>query len=309
MDKLNRMAVFAVVVAQGSFTAAAHRLGMSPSAISQHIRSLEKTVGVPLLHRSTRRLVLTEAGEAFYPGCEAMLQEAQRAEQRLAELRDTLVGELRIATTVGIGNGPLAEALAPLLLAHPKLMLRILADDRVVDMIEHRVDISLRVNLQLADSNLIAHPLTTWPLVLCAAPRYLSQYGVPETPQELVQHRWITSGEHGFHLDLHHQSGETFKLRLAAGQIVSASMNVIRAFTRIGLGISGQPLYEISDELRRGELIALLPEWRPAPFRLHALTLERVLPEKTHQALHYLRDYFHRHTEKPLAIGADGVFN
>ncbi|WP_337262422.1 MULTISPECIES: hypothetical protein [unclassified Serratia (in: enterobacteria)] len=83
----------------------------------------------------------------------------------------------------------------------------------------------------------------------------------------------------------------------------------MRAFTRMGLGISGQPLYEISDELRRGEFIALLPEWRPATFRLHALTLERVLPEKTRQALHYLRDYFRRHGEKPLAIAADGSFN
>lgn len=309
MDKLNRMAVFATVVAEGSFVAAARRLEMTPSAVSQHMRSLEKSLGMPLLHRSTRRLALTDAGEAFYPGCEAMLQEAQRAEQRLAELRDTLVGELRIATTVGIGSGPLAEALAPLLLAHPKLTLRILADDQVVDMIEQRVDISLRVNLQLADTNLIAHPLTAWPMVLCAAPRYLSQHGVPETPQELVQHRRITGSGHGLHLDLHHHAGETFKLRLAAGQVVSGSMNVIRAFTRNGLGISGQPLYEIGDELRRGELIALLPQWRPAPYRLHALTLERVLPEKTRQALHYLREYFRRHGEKPLANGPDDVFN
>ncbi|PAA98300.1 LysR family transcriptional regulator [Serratia fonticola] len=303
------MAVFATVVAEGSFVAAARRLEMTPSAVSQHMRSLEKSLGMPLLHRSTRRLALTDAGEAFYPGCEAMLQEAQRAEQRLAELRDTLVGELRIATTVGIGSGPLAEALAPLLLAHPKLTLRILADDQVVDMIEQRVDISLRVNLQLADTNLIAHPLTAWPMVLCAAPRYLSQHGVPETPQELEQHRWITGSGHGLHLDLHHHAGETFKLRLAAGQVVSGSMNVIRAFTRNGLGISGQPLYEIGDELRRGELIALLPQWRPAPYRLHALTLERVLPEKTRQALHYLREYFRRHGEKPLANGPDDVFN
>ncbi|WP_440521722.1 LysR family transcriptional regulator, partial [Serratia marcescens] len=89
MDKLNRMAVFATVVAEGSLAGAARRLGMTPSAVSQHMRSLEKALGVPLLHRSTRRLALTEAGAAFYPGCEAMLQQAQQAEQRLAELRDT----------------------------------------------------------------------------------------------------------------------------------------------------------------------------------------------------------------------------
>ncbi|HEJ7932057.1 LysR family transcriptional regulator [Serratia marcescens] len=309
MDKLNRMAIFATVVAEGSLAGAARRLGMTPSAVSQHMRSLEKALGVPLLHRSTRRLALTEAGAAFYPGCEAMLQQAQQAEQRLAELRDTLVGELRIATPVGIGGRSLAEALSPLLQAHPKLTLRVLADDRIVDMIEQRVDIALRANRQLADANMIAHPLTAWPMVLCAAPSYLSQHGVPEKPQDLVQHRWISSGYSGAYLDLLHQSGQQVKLRLAEGQIVSESMNVMRAFTRAGLGISVQPLYEIGDELQRGELLLLLPEWRPAPLRLHALTLERNLPEKSRQALRYLRDYFRRNGEKGLASGGDGVFN
>ncbi|MBM1296357.1 LysR family transcriptional regulator [Serratia nematodiphila] len=309
MDKLNRMAVFATVVAEGSLAGAARRLGMTPSAVSQHMRSLEKALGVPLLHRSTRRLALTEAGAAFYPGCEAMLQQALQAEQRLAELRDTLMGELRIATPVGIGGRSLAEALSPLLQAHPKLTLRVLADDRIVDMIEQRVDIALRANRQLADANMIAHPLTAWPMVLCAAPRYLSQHGVPEKPQDLVQHRWISSGYSGAHLDLLHQSGQQVKLRLAEGQIVSESMNVMRAFTRAGLGISAQPLYEIGDELQRGELLLLLPEWRPAALRLHALTLERNVPEKSRQALRYLRDYFRRNGEKGLASGGDGVFN
>ncbi|WP_261465817.1 LysR substrate-binding domain-containing protein [Serratia entomophila] len=309
MDKLNRMAVFATVVAEGSLAGAARRLGMTPSAVSQHMRSLEQALGVPLLHRSTRRLALTEAGEAFYPGCEAMLLQAQQAEQRLAELRDTLVGELRIASTVGIGGRPLAEALAPLLQAHPKLRLRVLADDRIVDMIEQRIDIALRVNRQLADANMIAHPLAEWPIVLCAAPRYLSQHGVPEKPQDLVRHSWISSGYVGVHLNLHHQSGEQVKLRLEEGQIISGSMNVIRAFTQAGLGISFQPLYEIGDELKRGELIHLMPEWRPAPLRLHALTLERAMPERNRQALRYLRDYFRRKCEKTLASGVDDVFN
>lgn len=86
-------------------------------------------------------------------------------------------------------------------------------------------------------------------------------------------------------------------------------MNVMRAFTRAGLGISAQPLYEIGDELQRGELLLLLPEWRPAALRLHALTLERNVPEKSRQALRYLRDYFRRNGEKGLASGGDGVFN
>ncbi|ANI29365.1 LysR family transcriptional regulator [Yersinia entomophaga] len=303
MDKLNRMAIFATVVAEGSLTAAGRRLGMTASAISQHMRSLEKALGVPLLHRSTRRLTLTEAGQVFYPGCEAMLQQAKEAEQRLAELRDTLVGEIRIATTVGIGGRPLAEALSPLLNAHPKLTLRILANDEVVDLIEQRVDIALRVNRQLADANMIAHPLAEWPMVICAAPRYLSQHGVPETPQDLLAHRWMSSVNNpsAIHLDLHHTSGETMVLRLNHGQVISGSMPVIRDFTREGMGLSVLPLYEIGDELQRGELITLLPEWQSTPLRLHALTLERAMPEKNRQVIRYLRDYFQRHRESVLA--------
>lgn len=294
MDKLNRMAIFATVVAEGSLAGAARRLGISSSAVSQHLRSLELALGVPLLHRSTRKLALTEAGAAFYPGCEGMLQQALLAEQRLAELRDTLVGELRIATTVGIGGRPLAEAMAPLLQAHPQLRLQILANDEVVDMIAERVDIALRVNRQLADSNTIAHPLAEWPMVICAAPRYLSQYGVPETPQDLIRHRWLigASSSGAVHILLHHQSGMEQRLRLSEGQMTSGSMNVLRAFTCAGLGISIQPLYEIGGELQRGELLLLLPEWRPAPLRLHALTLERAMPEKNRQAIRCLRDYF-----------------
>lgn len=306
MENLNRMAVFATVVREGSLAAAGRRLGISPSAVSQHLRQLESAVGVPLLHRSTRKLALTDAGAAFYPGCETMLNSAQQAEQRLAEMRDTLSGELRIASTVGIGGQPLCQALTPLLQQHPGLQLRIFATDNVLDMIEHRIDIALRVNRQLEDASVIAHPLADWPLVVCAAPRYLSEHGVPEQPHQLAQHRWIsgmpTGGTvNGRLIELHHARHAPLKLRLEPGQVISDSMNVVRAFTLAGQGISLQPLLEIQPLLRSGELMLLLPEWRPAPFRLTALTLERVLPEKTRQVLQALRRHFRQIATQALA--------
>lgn len=294
MDKLNRMAVFAVVVAEGSLSAAGRRLGMSASAVSQHMRTLEHDLGVTLLHRSTRKLTLTDAGAAFYPGCKAMLYEASQAEQRLAEMRDTLVGELRIATTIGLGGAPLAQALAPLLQAHPKLSLRILANDEIINLIEVRADIALRVNRQLDDASYIAHPLATWPMVLCASPRYLNRSGIPESPHELTQHQWLINTNDAIpaSITLQKRSGETCKIRLPDIATGSSSMNVLRAFTLEGLGISVQPLYEISHELQRGDLVMLLPEWRPTPLKLHALTLERVHTEKSRQAMLCLRNFF-----------------
>lgn len=294
MDKLNRMAVFAVVVAEGSLSAAGRRLGMSASAVSQHMRTLEQDLGVTLLHRSTRKLTLTDAGAAFYPGCKAMLHEASQAEQRLAEMRDTLVGELRIATTIGLGGAPLAQALAPLLLAHPKLSLRILANDEIINLIEVRADIALRVNRQLDDASYIAHPLATWPMVLCASPRYLNRSGIPESPHELTQHQWLINTNDAIpaSITLQKRSGEICKIQLPDIATGSSSMNVLRAFTLEGLGISVQPLYEISHELQRGDLVMLLPEWRPTPLKLHALTLERVHTEKSRQAMLCLRNFF-----------------
>ncbi|PKH27029.1 LysR family transcriptional regulator [Enterobacterales bacterium CwR94] len=289
------MAIFACVVEQGSLAAAARVLGMSPSAVSQHLRALEASVGVPLLHRSTRKLTLTDAGAAYFPGCAAMVREAQGAIQRLAEQRDTLVGELRITATVGAA-GAISEALSPLLLQHPQLQLRVLASDNLLDMIEQRIDISLRFNRQLADSTLIAHPLTQWPMILCATPRYLSRHGVPETPQALLTHRWISGIPNGplnsRQFTLHHPHLAPVTLRIADGQVVSDSMSVVRAFTLAGMGISLQPLYEVRESLARGELIQLIPEWQPEPLNLTALTLERVLPEKTRQAIVALRHYF-----------------
>lgn len=301
MEKLNRMAVFATVVREGSLAAAARCLAMSPSAVSQHLRALEQAVGVPLLHRSTRKLTLSEAGAAFYPGCEAMLKNAQEAEQRLAEMRDTLTGELRISCTPGIGGQPLCSALSPLLQQHPGLRLRIIATDNVLDMIEHRIDIALRFSRQLSDANIIAHPLAEWPMVICAAPAYLTRYGVPETPQALSAHRWIHGHRSHRHIDFHHQRKGELTLRLAEGQVVSDSMHVMRAFTVAGMGLSLQPLQEIQEELRSGQLMLLLPEWRAAPLKLTALTLERVLPEKSRQAIRALRDYFSKNHRVTLA--------
>ena len=182
------MAIFAEVVAAGSLTAAARQLGMTPSAVSQHLRQLEESLGLALLHRSTRRLTLTEAGERYHTGCAAMVAAARSADQALARLRDEPEGELRLAAPIGFG-GLLATALAPLR-AHPKLALHLLLDDAVIDLIAARVDIALRVGA-LADSTLVARKLGSMKRQLCASPAYLAGRGWPAQPQDLLQHDWL----------------------------------------------------------------------------------------------------------------------
>ena len=120
MEDLNRMAVFAAVVEHGSMSAAARQLGMTPSAISQQIRQLEAQSGVPLMHRTTHKLTLTDSGQRFYTQCAAMVQAARQARAELDAERDEPVGELRIAAVLGLA-APLGQALAPLLHAYPQL--------------------------------------------------------------------------------------------------------------------------------------------------------------------------------------------
>ena len=209
MDQLKRMAVFAEVVAAGSLTAAARRLGMTPSAVSQHLRQLEGALGLALLHRSTRKLTLTEAGARYIEGCTAMVAAARAAEQALERHRDEPEGELRIAAPIGFG-GLLARALAPLR-RHPRLTLQLLLDDALVDLIEARVDIALRAG-SLPDSSLVARRLGSMGAQMCAAPAYLAERGWPGTPQDLAQHDWLGARPFGTatqSLVLYSDAGET----------------------------------------------------------------------------------------------------
>jgi len=169
MEQLKRMALFATVVDRGSMVGAAEVLGMTASAVSQQIRKLEESTQVSLLHRTTRKLTLTEAGASFYESCAQVLALAEQAEQRLAELRDAPVGELRIAAPVGLPGKLLSEALAPLLRAHPGLSLRLFFHDEMIDLIERRIDLAIRVGSRTTP----AWWLGMWPTgaCCCAPPR------------------------------------------------------------------------------------------------------------------------------------------
>ncbi|WP_134634247.1 LysR family transcriptional regulator, partial [Pseudomonas aeruginosa] len=161
MDSLKGMAIFATVVDKGSMAAAAQSLGMTPSAVSQQIRKLESRAQVTLLHRTTRRLTLTEAGEAFYRSCAQMLAIAEEAERRLGEWRDAPVGELRLAAPVGFSGTLITQALKPLLENHRQLRLQLFFQDERIDLVAERIDLAIRVG-NLSDSSLVARHLGDW---------------------------------------------------------------------------------------------------------------------------------------------------
>src|SRR5690606_26543259 len=192
LDQLRAMGVFACVVEKNSFSGAARELGITTSAVSQQIRSLEHDMEVVLLNRSTRKLSLTEAGQAFFHSCQEMLAAAERGKIRINELRDDLVGDLSIATTPELGATHVVPARSHWISARRGLTVHFEVDDQFVDLIQDRIDTAVRMCSRVDESNhLSCLPLACVDQVLVASPSYLNQNAVISRPEDLAQHDLI----------------------------------------------------------------------------------------------------------------------
>ncbi len=327
MDDLKPLAVFAEVVDAGSMSAAARRLGMSPSAVSQTIRALEQQGGVTLLHRSTRKLALTEAGERYYPHCQRMLEAARAAAQSLQQARDAPTGELRVSAPVGFAIH-VAPALAPLLAEAPQLRLRLLVDDAMIDLIDARIDVAIRIG-RLAGSTWIARRLCDFDTILCASPDYLARAGTPVTPQQLPAHQWLAFGREAaakgspdglagaagaepavparglgkagmatsqpVTMVLDARSGETERQRIhVQARIASNNQISLQQMCEHGLGIAHLGYADVAPALARGALVRLLPQWRFASMPVWVVTPRRDEAEaaKVRGAVEHFKRYF-----------------
>ena len=307
MDDLKPYAVFAETVAAGSMSAAARRLGMSPSAVSQTIRALELQVGVTLLHRSTRKLTLTAAGARCYPHCQRVLESARAAADSLALARDVPSGELRVAAPVGFA-AHIACAFGPLLAAAPALRLHLMVDDAMIDLIDGRIDIAVRIG-RLADSDWVARRLCAMEMILCAAPSYIARHGAPDGPHALPRHHWLAfaretlapAAELGaplveplptLALELHGAAGE--RQRVAMGvRIVSNNQLSLQQMCEQGLGIARLGHPDVLPSLANGALVRLLPQWQCASMPVSAITPSRAgEPAKVRAAVAELKRYF-----------------
>jgi DNA-binding transcriptional LysR family regulator len=290
INDLKRLALFAEVVRAGSLTAAARRLRISTSAVSQQLRTLEQAHGVTLLHRSTRKISLTDAGARFAEHCEAMLLAAERAEQQLTLARDAPEGELRVAAPVGFARH-IAPAFAPLLAAHPSLRLMLLVDDALIDLIASRIDLAFRGG-RLPSSTSVARLICHFEWVICASPTYLSRTTVPNTPADLLTHQWIGLPRDGQHmiLELHGPGDARETLRLEP-RIISNNQYTLHQMCIAGLGLAVCVRPDVDDDLRAGRLVTV-SEWRPASGPIWAVTPQREgQPAKVRHAIEAMRNY------------------
>lgn len=296
LDNLRGMAVFASVVEHGSFSGAARDLGITTSAVSQQIRSLENILGVVLLHRSTRKLSLTEAGASFYESAKDVVSAAEQGRIKVNQLRDELAGSLRIATTPELGVNHILPALSMWMAAHDDLSITYLADNHYIDMIDERIDIAIRMSPTINDSTLNSHPLTDVRQMLVASPQYLRQHPKIEHPKDLANHQLICIDimKDTNQLDFTHiETGKKSRIKMGS-RIYTNNVLMATTLAKESHGLVRMMEMDVKKELEKGDLVEVLTGYQLPSFVLYAVTLNREQqPAKIIRSLEVLKKYFH----------------
>jgi DNA-binding transcriptional LysR family regulator len=276
MDKFLEMQTYAAVVDLGSFVKASDALGMSKPTVSRYVSELEERLGVRLLQRTTRKLSLTEEGRAFYSRCKAVLSDVEAAEAEITSKSLIVNGILKINVPVSFGLLELSPRWADFMGKYPDLTLDITLSDRMVDLVEEGFDLAVRI-ASLASSSLISRQVATTRMVLCASPGYLKKHGKPKHPSELIEHAVLSYSLLATG-DLWEFEGEEGRIKVAVKPVMrSNSGDTCVAAARKSRGIICQPSFMVSQDLKSGALVELMPQFRSPELGIYA-----VYPSRQH---------------------------
>lgn len=292
MLDLQQLSSFLAVVRAGSFVGAADATGLSKAAVSRHVADLEAQLGVRLLHRTTRRLSLSDEGQRFQGRALELVAAWEELEAETASSGGEATGLLRINAPLTFGNLHLARLWPGFLAANPKLALDITLNDRVVDLIEEGFDVALRITNRL-DPQLVSRRLASTQMRLCASPRYLEVHGVPEHPRDLAGHQvfaysyWSTGNDWTF-------QGLNGDVTVRVNpRIHTNSGDTCRSAALQHQGIILQPDFLVGPDLKLGALVELLPGYRSIELGIHAVYATRKhQPMKTRRLIDYLVEAF-----------------
>lgn len=273
MDRLQAMTVFVKVADAGGFAGAARRLNMSPPSVTRIVAGLEEVLGTRLLHRTTRAMKLTEAGERYLEDCRRILAELQQAEAAAAGSYSAPVGTLTVSAPVLFGRIHVMPILSAFLERHPKVTGRALFVDRMTSLVEEGIDVAVRIG-HLADASYAATRVGAMRQVICGAPSYLSQHGMPQRPADLASHSLIgvTAA----------WSAHEWKLGFAGDmpvrvepRLYSNTNDAAIAAAVSGFGLTRVPGYQVATELASGALSVVLEEFEAEPLPIHVVHAER----------------------------------
>ncbi|KWA11228.1 LysR family transcriptional regulator [Burkholderia territorii] len=274
---LNDLYYFVQVVEHGGFAPAGRALNMPKSKLSRRIALLEARLGMRLIQRSTRRFTVTDVGQTYYAHCRAMLVEADAADEAIALLHEEPRGIVRVSCPVVLLDSLVGAMIAAFMVACPRVEIHLEATNRRVDVVGEGIDVAIRVRPPpLEDSDLALRVLAERGQCLVASPGLLREHGVPAVPADLTRlpsldhgvpqaaHVWRLRGPDGAQAEIHHQP-----------RLVTGGMLALRAAAVAGVGIVQLPTMMVRDEVARGELATVLPDWAPRREIVHAVFASR----------------------------------
>ncbi|MRT04528.1 LysR family transcriptional regulator [Ewingella americana] len=298
MNKLQAMEVFVQVVDTGGFTRASENLKLPKATVSTLIQSLEASLSVKLLNRTTRHVSVTADGAAYYERCLRILSEVRDAEDSVGRNRLSPAGRLRVDAPTGLASTVIIPALPEFFARYPDIQLELGCSDRQVDLVEEGVDCAIRGGRRLADSRLVARRVGTMNYVTCASPAYLEQYGRPMHPNDLVNHRCVNyfSARTGKVFDWYFtQNEQRLQVTLSSHMAVSDSYAYTAAGLS-GLGIIQMADFLMAEMIAEGRLISILDDWSNEPLPIHVVYPQnRHLSAKVRVFVDWATELFSRH--------------
>lgn len=301
MQDITNMVLFARTIKAGSISAAARDLGMPKSTLSRRLTELEREQGIRLVHRTTRKLTLTEVGKAFLVHCQAIDEAAEAAADVSKRVLDVPRGDLRVSCPYAVCQSLIARVLPQFMQQYPEVKIHLVATNKPVNLIDEGIDVAIRVRPKIEDSALVARPISPAPTTLYASPDFVASAGPLQHPLDLMKQPTLSlhysSGRYA--LELQHASGEAITITHQP-RLITDDMWVIREAAAAGQGIAALPNYLCREYVANNKLVRILPEWSLPAGIMHLVYPHRrgLLP-----AVRVFVDYLVE--QLPLAAGAE----
>ncbi|HBW97521.1 MAG TPA: LysR family transcriptional regulator [Pseudoalteromonas sp.] len=291
MDKLTTMKTFVSVVQEGSFSKAADKLDISPQLVSKYVSALEEGLATRLLHRTTRKVSTTEAGDHYFTRCLQVLDDIDDMENSLDNLNENVSGVLSISAPMSFGVKHLAPLLVEFQKRYPNLKLDLNLTDQFVDIVEQGIDIALRIGV-LKSSSLIAKKIAPIRLAVFASPSYLAQHGTPTTLEELQSHNYLRYAHTEPTKKLRGANELKNELKLESNLVANNGDLLLNAAIAGG-GIAMQPTFIAGEALAQGKVVRILKNYEPEPIGLYMVYANRqFLPSKVRAFVDFASNYY-----------------
>ena len=304
MDRVQGISLFIRVVETGSFSKAATDLGITQPTATKFVASMEKRLGILLLHRSTRGVTPTEIGKLYYEKCKVIAREIEEADDLASLFQSKVRGKLTISSSIAFGRRVLTPTILEFMSLHPELEVNLNMDDRYINLVEQGIDLAIRMR-RLPDSSLGSRLLGMNPWVLVATPAYLKSNPAPQNPEDIKKHQALiystAQGDHRWSFTNDQNQTEVIEV---SGPFASNNLSSILSAARSGMGLAVLPWYVAHQSVKDEILQPLMEEWSLPAQEIHAVfSSPKHVPTKVSQCIDFLQTQFKGDWWKDMPTG------